>query len=120
METERRENNSLSLPFAIISILIQCSSYQKEFLFGFYVDSSVPFRDKSAKAGVQNGLEVHWAAYSLPLLENCETPELNSVSTACFPVETTHAFTVAEPIVRKILSNSLFSYYMPQIKVLWK
>lgn len=71
----------------------------KKILFGFYVDSSVPFRDKSAsftKAGVQNMLEVCWAAYSLPLLENCETPELNNASTVCFTVKTTCAFTIAE------------------------
>lgn len=111
MEMERRDNYSLSLIFAVISLPIQYNSYKKEFLFGFYVESSVPFRDKFAsftKAGVQNMLEVHWAAYSLPLLENCETPELKNVSTACFPVEITRAFAVAELIVRKILSNSLF------------
>lgn len=73
MEMEKGENYFPSLIFAIISILIQCNSYKEEFLFGFYVDSSVPSRDKSAsftKAGDQNMLEVHWAAYSLPLLEN--------------------------------------------------
>lgn len=63
--------------------------------------------------------EVHWAAYSLPLLENCETPELKNVSTACFPVKITRAFTVAKPIVRKILSNSFFIQYMPHIKELF-
>lgn len=53
-------------------------------------------------------LEVHWAAYSLPLLENRETAQLNNVSIACFAVKTIFTFIIAQPILGKILSNSFF------------